>query len=178
MMDYKPSDTPLRIGQKFTKEMGPKDICEIDLMKTMPCAKVFGCLMYAMINIHLNLVFAVVQVAQFMTNPILAHWIAIKHIFCYIQATKDMGIIYGGESSQQYMLKIQGWTNCNWVGDQNSYKSTSRYIFLFAGGAISWQCKKQAIVAFSSIKVKYIALALATKEVVWLAQSMKDLGLP
>jgi len=78
----------------------------------------------------------------------------------------------------EYMLKIQGWTNSNWVGDQNSYKSTSRYIILFARGAISWQCKKQAIVALSSIKVKYIALALATKEVVWLAQSMKDLGLP
>jgi hypothetical protein len=67
------------------------------------------------------------------------------------------------------MLKIQGWNNSNWVGDQNFYKSTSTYIFLFAGGAISWQCKKQVIVALSSIKVKYIALALTTKEVIWLA---------
>jgi len=100
MMDYKPSDIPLPIGQKFTKEMGPKDIREIDLMKTMPCAKVVGCLMYVMINIHLDLVFPMVQVVQFMANPILAHWIAIKHIFRYIQATKDMGTIYGGESSQ------------------------------------------------------------------------------
>jgi hypothetical protein len=98
MMDYKPSDIPLSIGQKFTKEMGPKDICEIDLMKTMPCVKVVGCFMYAMINTHLDLVFLVVQVAQFMANPILAHWIIVKHIFRYIQTTKDMGIIYGGES--------------------------------------------------------------------------------
>jgi hypothetical protein len=83
-----------------------------------------------------------------MANPILTHWIAIKHIFHYIQATKDVGIIYGGESSQQYMLKIQGWTNSNWVGDQNSDKSTSIYIFLFAWGAILWQCKKKLLLPF------------------------------
>jgi hypothetical protein len=38
--------------------------------------------------------------------------------------------------------------------------------------------QKQVIVALSSIKVKYITLALASKEVVWLAQLMKGLGLP
>jgi hypothetical protein len=93
--------------------MGPKDICEIDLMKIMPCAKVVGCLMYAMINSHLDLVFPVMQVVQFMANLRLVHWIAVKHIFCYIRATKDMGIICSGESSQQDTSKIQGWTNYN-----------------------------------------------------------------
>jgi len=167
---YQPDKSPQKKWDQKT--------CEINLMKIMPYAKVVGCLMYAMINTCLDLVFPIMQVVQFMANPRLTHWIIVKHIFHYKQATKDMGIIYGGESSQQNILKIQGWTNSNWVGDQNSRKSTSRYIFLFAGGAILWQCKKQTIVAFSSIKVKYIALALAAKEVVWLTQLMKDIGLP
>jgi hypothetical protein len=81
MMDYKPNHTPLPTGQTLTKEMGPKDICEIDLMKTMPCAKVVGCLMYAMINSNLDLVFPIMQVVQFMENPRLVHWILVKHIF-------------------------------------------------------------------------------------------------
>jgi hypothetical protein len=81
MMDYKLNHTPLPTGQTLTKEMGPKDICEIDLMKTMPCAKVVGCLMYAMINSHLDLVFPIMQVVQFMENPRLVHWILVKHKF-------------------------------------------------------------------------------------------------
>jgi hypothetical protein len=32
-----------------------------------------------------------------------------KHIFCYIQAIKDMGIKYDGKGSNKSMLKIQGW---------------------------------------------------------------------
>jgi hypothetical protein len=52
------------------------------------------------------------------------------------------------------MLRIQGWTDYDWARDQEFHKFTSRYIFLLVGGAISWQCKKQATVALSSMETK------------------------
>jgi hypothetical protein len=70
------------------------------------------------------------KIVQFIANPKLVHWTTIKHIFHYIQATKDMGIKCDGASSKQDMLKIQGWINSNWVGNQDSHKSTFGCIFL------------------------------------------------
>jgi len=152
MMDCKLVNIPLPTRQKLTKEMESKDIHEADLMKTMPYAKAIGCLMYAMTSTRPNLIFSIGQVAQFMANPRLVHWIIVKHIFHYIQATKDIGIKYDGKGSD--MLKIQGWTDSHWARDQEFHKSTSKYIFLLVGSAISWQCKKQTTVALSSTKAK------------------------
>jgi hypothetical protein len=109
MMDCKFVDTHLPIGQKLTKEMGPKDIHEVDLMKTIPYFEAISCLMYVMTSVRPNLVFPIRQVVQFMANLGLVHSTVVKHIFCYIKATKDIGIKYDGEGSN--ILKIQGWTN-------------------------------------------------------------------
>ncbi len=43
MLDCKPIDRPLSIRQKVTKEMGPKDIHEVNLMSILPYAKVVCC---------------------------------------------------------------------------------------------------------------------------------------
>lgn len=67
---------------------------------TMVLPKVVNYFMYAMTSIHFNLVSLVWQVVQFMAYLGLIHWITINHIFYYIQAMKDMGIIYGGEGSK------------------------------------------------------------------------------
>jgi hypothetical protein len=85
------------------------------------------------------------------------------------------GIFYSISAKQTF---FHGWTNVDWVGDLEFRKSTSRYVFLLVGGAISWQSKKQATIAFSSIESEYISIALTTKEAMWLCQSFNDLKFP
>ncbi len=43
MLDYTPIDKPLSTRQKVTKEMGPKDIHEVNLMNILPYVKVVCC---------------------------------------------------------------------------------------------------------------------------------------
>jgi hypothetical protein len=50
--------------------------------------------MYAMTNTCLGFAFPIGQVAQFIANLAPLHWTIVKHIFCYIEATKNMGILY------------------------------------------------------------------------------------
>jgi len=57
-------------------------------------------------------------------------------------------------------------------------KSTSGYVFLSAGGAISWKSKKQSVVALSSTKAEYVALAEAGQEITWLRNLYNELGFP
>lgn len=46
------------------------------------------------------------------------------------------------------------------------------------GGAISWLSKKQATVALSTAEAEYVALSMATQEVVWLRRLFTDLEIP
>eukprot|EP00253_Pinus_taeda_P018477 PITA_18477 len=53
-------------------------------------------------------------------------------------------------------------------GDLDKRRSTSRYVFTLAGGAISWMSKLQNIVALSTIEAEYITASHACKEAIWL----------
>jgi hypothetical protein len=48
------------------------------------------------------------------------------------------------------------------------------YVFLRGGGVVSWQSKKQTMVAFSSTKFEYISTISTTKEAMWLRQLFND----
>ena len=56
-------------------------------------------------------------------------------------------------------------------------KSTSRYLFTFVGGAVSWQLRFQKCVALSTTETEYIAANEAGKEMLWLKQFLQELDL-
>ena len=66
------------------------------------------------------------------------------------------------------MVILQGWIDADWGGDKDTSRSTYGFVFTFAGGAIAWRTKKQATVALSFIKAKYIVATLVAKEGLWL----------
>ena len=59
---------------------------------------------------------------------------------------------------------MKGYVNADWVGDLNDRKSTSGYLFTFAGGAVSWQSRLQKCVALFTTEAEYIAVNEAGKE--------------
>lgn len=65
------------------------------------------------------------------------------------------------------------FSDSNWAGCQITRRSTSGYVFLFNGGAISWQCKKQPTVALSSTEAEYRGFLDAGQEGIWIRRLMK-----
>jgi hypothetical protein len=65
-----------------------------------------------------------------------------------------------------------GYANCD------DLKSTSGYVFLASGGAITWRSKKQSVVALSSTESEYVALSEAGREACWLRNLSEELGFP
>ena len=51
----------------------------------------------------------------------------------------------------------------------------SGYVFLFGTSVFSWNSKKQETVAQSSADAKYIPIAVAVNQVIWLRKLMVDL---
>uniref|UniRef100_A0A2N9GSY4 CCHC-type domain-containing protein n=1 Tax=Fagus sylvatica TaxID=28930 RepID=A0A2N9GSY4_FAGSY len=74
-------------------------------------------------------------------NKSKAHWQTVKQIFRYLQMTKSMKLCFGLDE-----LEIKGFTDADFAGDTDDRKSTSGYVFLFGGIAVSWLSKKQGCV--------------------------------
>jgi hypothetical protein len=62
-------------------------------------------------------------------------------------------------------LHIVGYSNSDYVEDDR--KSTSRYIFILAGGAISWKSSMQTVTTSSMMYAKFIACYESMGQVNW-----------
>jgi hypothetical protein len=69
-----------------------------------------------------------------------------------------------------------GRINADWASDLEDRKSTTRFIFIMGGGAISWSSKRQPTIALSTTKAEYMASTQATKEAIWMMKPMQELG--
>jgi hypothetical protein len=91
----------------------------------------------------------------------------------YLAGTKDLGITYkaGKESDPIF----HGYADAAYA-NADDHKSTSGYVFLSGGGAITWRSKKQTMIAMSSMEAKYVALSEAGCKACWLKNLYKELG--
>ena len=129
--------------------------------------------MFSVVETRPNIAFATSVASCFAKNPGRQYTKAVKTILWYLKGSNKRGITYGGQSK----LLVDGYSNSDWVGDKESRKSTSGFIFILNGGPVSWCSKKQPIVTLSSTEAKYIALIPAAKEATWLWLLLTSLGL-
>ena len=99
------------------------------------------------------------------------HKAVTRRILKYLKGTKDWSLTFSGRKG----LTLKGYSDADW-GAGEDRKSISGYIFILAGGAVSWSSKKQSTIALSSMEVEYIALVQAVKESIWIQRLLSDLG--
>jgi hypothetical protein len=129
-------------------------------------------LLYLSVATRPDITYAVSNVAKFSSNPTPKHWTAVKRILRYLRGTSDLGIAFIPQENKDCV----GFSDSDWGGDIGDRKSTSGYVFQYAGGAVSWKSKKQNCVALSTAEAEYIALANATQEALWLKRFFAELS--
>ena len=67
-------------------------------------------------------------------------------------------------------LDEEGYTDAYYARDMDKRRSTSRYVFMFTRGSVSWQSRLQSCTSMSTTEVEYIAATEACKEAIWLAR--------
>ena len=65
-------------------------------------------------------------------------------------------------------MKLQGFTDADWVGSPLDRKRTSGGIFNLYSAAVSWYSRKQRSVALSLAEAEYMAASQATCEAIWM----------
>jgi hypothetical protein len=72
--------------------------------------------------------------------------------------------------------EVLGYCDVDWGGDLEDRRSTTGFVFMIRGGAISWSSKRQPTIALSSTKAEYMANTQATKQAIWITKLMTDIG--
>lgn len=84
----------------------------------------------------------------------------------------DYGVCFGGNRDA---CDLVGYCDADFASDLDTRRSTTGYVFVYNGGAISWSSRRQQTVAASTTEAEYMAAAAAIKEALWLKKLLTDL---
>ena len=73
---------------------------------------------------------------------------------------------------------LWGYVDSDWAGCPDSRRSTSGFVFMLNGAAISWRSKRQPTVALSSAEAEFISASSMVQEVIFLRKFLSNLGFP
>ncbi|XP_052291667.1 uncharacterized mitochondrial protein AtMg00810-like [Citrus sinensis] len=71
---------------------------------------------------------------------------------------------------------VIGYVDSDYAGDLDKRRSTTGYVFTFAGGPISWKSTLQSIIGLSTTEAEYMAITEVVKEAIWLQGLLENLG--
>ena len=171
MSNCAPGDTPVAKGDKFSLHQCPKNELEKKDMERFPYASAVGSLMYAQVCTRPDIAYIVGMLGRYFSNPGMDHWKKAKRVMRYLQRTKDYMLTYRRSSH----LEIVGYSDSDFAGCLDSRRSTSGYIFMLAGGAVSWKSVKQTLVASSTMEAEFIACYEASNHGIWLRNFVTQL---
>ena len=167
LSDAKATSVPLNAGVKLTKAAG--DV--LDQAK-YPYCQLVGSLLYLANCTRPDISHAVGALAKYMHTPTTDHWNAATGVLRYLAGTKDHGVCFGGSQAE---FEVVGYCDADYAGDLDTRRSTTGYVFICNGGAISWSSRLQQTVAVTTTEAEYMAAAAAVKEALWLKTILADL---
>ncbi|GJX89569.1 putative ribonuclease H-like domain-containing protein [Tanacetum coccineum] len=131
-----------------------------------------GSLMY-LTSSRPDIMFAVCTCARFQVTPKVLHLHAVKRIFRYLKGHLNFGLWYPKDSP----FDLVAYLDSDYTGGSLDRKSTTGGCQFLGCRLISWQCKKQTVVATSTTEVEYMAVASCCGQVLWIQNQLLDYGL-
>lgn len=169
MQDCHSEPTPAVVGQDLTSaDTGSKD-CDATRYRS-----IIGKLLFAANTVRADISYVVGVLSRYLKEPKEVHIRAAKRVLRYLKGTADVGLFY---QSNNQTTQLQGYCDADWANDKATRKSTTGFVFKYAGGAITWRSKKQPTVALSTAEAEYMALCEGAKEGLWLRQLFNEFGI-
>ncbi|GKB04513.1 hypothetical protein Tco_0832656 [Tanacetum coccineum] len=108
----------------------------------------------------------------FKVTPKVSHSHVVKRIFRYLKGQPKLGLWYPRNSP----FDLVAYSDSDYAGASLDRKSTTGGCQFLGCRLISWQCKKQTVVATSSTEAEYVAAASCCGQVLWIQNQMLDYG--
>nr|GEX92517.1 hypothetical protein [Tanacetum cinerariifolium] len=166
LTDTKSASTPIYIEKPLLKDNNGEDVY-VHTYRSM-----IRSLMY-LTSSSPDIMFAVCACACFQVTPKASRLHAVKRIFRYLKGKPHLGLWFLKDSP----FDLVAYSDCNYVGASLDRKSTTGGCQFLGCRLISWQCKKQIVVATSSTEAEYVAAANCCAQVLWIQNQLLDYGL-
>ncbi|GJS33321.1 putative ribonuclease H-like domain-containing protein [Tanacetum coccineum] len=161
--NVKSASTPVDLEKPLVKDGDATDV-DKHLYRSM-----IGSLMY-LIASRLDFMFAVCACARFQVTPKTSHLLAVKRIFRYLKGKLTSGLWYSRDSP----FELDAYTDSDYARATQDKKSTTEGCQFLGNRLISWQCKKQTVVATSTTEAEYVAAASCYRQVLWIQKQLLD----
>nr|GEU65867.1 uncharacterized mitochondrial protein AtMg00810-like [Tanacetum cinerariifolium] len=155
LSEGKSASTPIDAEKPLLKDSDGEDV-DVHTYRSM-----IGSLMY-LTSSRLDIMFAVCACARFQVTPKVSHLNAVKRIFRYLKGKPYFGLWYPKDSP----FDLVAYLDSDYAGASLDRKSTTGGCQFLGCRLISWQCKKQTVVATSSTEDEYVAAASGCAQVV------------
>ncbi|GJS27182.1 putative ribonuclease H-like domain-containing protein [Tanacetum coccineum] len=150
----KTANTPIKTNKALLKDEEAEDV-DVHLYRSM-----IGSLMY-LTAFRPDIMFAVYAYARFQVTPKVSHLHAVKRIFKYLKGQHKLGLWYLRDSP----FDLEAFSDSDYAGASLDKKSTTGGCQFLSKRLISWQCKKQTIVANSTTEAENPVFHSKTKHI-------------
>ncbi|GJW30254.1 retrovirus-related pol polyprotein from transposon TNT 1-94 [Tanacetum coccineum] len=159
------ASTPIETNKALVKDEEAEAV-DVHLYRSM-----IGSLMYLTTS-RPDIMFAVCACARFQVTPKTSHIHAMKRIFRYLKGQPKLGLWYPRDSP----FDLEAFSDSDYAGASLDMKSTTGGCQFVRRRLISWQCKKQTIVANYTTEAEYVAATNCCGQVLWIQNQMLDYG--
>ena len=202
---------PMRSDSKYHAELetteGPDDPDQQQKLQhemKFSYRQAIGELIFAMTTSRIDISAAVIKLSQYAARPAKCHYLAVKHVFVYLYATRDFGIYYWRPQSRNnndlpeaplpqtitptdrlapYQYNVQphilhGSTDSTWANDRQHRRSTGGIAFMLAGGTVYFRTRIPAGVAQSSTEAEFCMMVDAGKAAIYIRSILDEINIP
>ncbi|GKA55458.1 hypothetical protein Tco_0754407, partial [Tanacetum coccineum] len=163
--DVKSASTPVDLEKPLVKD-GDADDVDVHLYRSM-----IRSLMYLTAS-RPDIMFAICACARFQVTPKTSHLLVVKRVFRYLKGKPTLGLWYCRDS----LFELVAYTDSDYAGATQDRKLTTGGCQFLGNRLISWQCKKQIVVATSTTEAEYVVAASCCGQVHWIQNQLLDYG--
>ncbi|GJT21315.1 putative ribonuclease H-like domain-containing protein [Tanacetum coccineum] len=161
----KTASTPMETQKPLLKDKDGEEV-DVNMYRSM-----IGSLM-CLTSSRPDIMFVVCACARYQVNLKVSHLHAMKRIFRYLKGQPKLGLWYPKDS----FFDLVAYTNSDYAGASLDRKSTTGGCQFLGCRLISWQCKKQTVVANSTTEAEYVAASSCCGQVLWIQNQLLDYG--
>ncbi|KAE9332414.1 hypothetical protein PF008_g14954 [Phytophthora fragariae] len=114
------------------------------------------------------------HLGKFLANYDHTHYAQAKRVLRYIKATCDYELVMTVEQGDG--VRISCYSDADYANDPEDRRSINGYVTMLDGNVVSYASRKQEINALSTCEAEYVAMAEATKDLLWLAGLCNELS--
>lgn len=135
--------------------------------------KLIGELNYLSNSTRPDISHATNHLARFSSNPSPEHYKAALRVLKYLSGTIDKGLRFKKGLKGHV---IEAFTDADFGGDPSTSRSTSGGLITVCKAPVIWRSKLQREAVFSSTEAEYLALSETCREILWLQNLLREIG--